>query len=189
MTLKELVRADVLKYCREANLKTFLSCLVKVHAFRYVLCLRLLRQYPNNKMLKIVVGGVKSYLSSRYSLYMGAHIPLGPGFVLGHGFSTIVDAERIGANVKIMQQVTIGRSVGGSRAGVPTIGNNVFVAAGAKIIGRVRIGNNVVIGANAVVTKDVPDGAIVGGVPAKILSYDGETQATLWCGDAKYMTW
>lgn len=51
----------------------------------------------------------------------------------------------------------------------PTIGDNVVVYAGAKIIGGVHIGNNVIIGANAVVTKDVPDNCVVAGVPARII--------------------
>lgn len=79
-----------------------------------------------------------------------------------------------------MQQVTIGSSRGGTHPGFPTIGNNVFIACGAKIIGNVKIGNNVIIGANAVVTKDIPDNAIVGGVPAKILNFEGETQTRYW---------
>lgn len=52
---------------------------------------------------------------------------------------------------------------------VPTVGDNVFISLGAKVIGKVRIGNNVTIAPNAVVTKDVPDNAVVGGIPAKII--------------------
>lgn len=52
-----------------------------------------------------------------------------------------------------------------------TIGDNVFISTGVKIIGGVTIGDNVVIGANSVVVKDIPSNAIVGGVPAKILKY------------------
>lgn len=83
-----------------------------------------------------------------------------------------------------MQQVTIGRSLGGRRSGIPTIGNNVFVAAGAKIIGNITIGDNVVIGANAVCVNDIPDNSIVGGVPARILNNEGKEHVKFWCEDA-----
>ena len=74
----------------------------------------------------------------------------------------------IGENCTICQQVTIGG--GNSRfPGVPVIGNNVYIAKGSIVMGGITIGNNVTIGANAVVTKPVPDNAIVAGVPAKIL--------------------
>ena len=53
----------------------------------------------------------------------------------------------------------------------PTIGNNVLLCPGCKVIGKVTIGDNVTVAPNAVVISDVPDNAIVGGVPAKILKY------------------
>ena len=54
----------------------------------------------------------------------------------------------------------------------PHIGDNVFVGGGAKIIGDIYIGNNVSIAPNAAVVKDVPDNAVVGGVPCKILKIE-----------------
>ena len=77
------------------------------------------------------------------------------------------DAE-IGDNCVVGQHVTVG---GGNNRypGVPKIGNNVYISHGAIVFGGITIGNNVTIGANAVVTKPVPDNAIVAGVPAKIL--------------------
>lgn len=76
---------------------------------------------------------------------------------------------KIGKNCTLHQFVTIG---GNGRGKAPIIGDNCFVGAGAVIIGDIKIGNNVTVGANAVVTKDVPDNATVGGVPAKILHYN-----------------
>jgi len=73
----------------------------------------------------------------------------------------------IGDNVTIAQCVTIGgRS---KKKNVPIIGNNVYIGAGAKILGDIIIGNNVIIGANSVVLIDVPDNSVVAGIPAKII--------------------
>lgn len=90
---------------------------------------------------------------------------IGGGLIIQHGFSTIINAKKIGENCHIYQQVTIGFN--GTEQ--PVIGNNVRICCGAKVIGGVNIGNNVVIGANAVVVKDVPDNVVVAGVPAKII--------------------
>ena len=65
--------------------------------------------------------------------------------------------------------------------GVPKIGNDVYIAKGAIVIGGISIGNNVTIGANAVVTKPVPDNAIVAGVPAKILRIKDEVERDVKC--------
>lgn len=97
---------------------------------------------------------------------------IGKGSYCGYGGIGVVihsDAE-IGSNCMIGQHVTIG---GGNSKypGVPKIGNNVYISHGAIVFGGITIGNNVTIGANAVVTKPVPDNAVVAGVPAKVLRY------------------
>ncbi|MEP2103749.1 MAG: hypothetical protein ABJP02_16580 [Parasphingorhabdus sp.] len=61
----------------------------------------------------------------------------------------------------------------GPNQGSPILGNGVFLAAGCKVIGKITIGNRAAVGANAVVTKPVPDDAVVGGIPARILSMNG----------------
>lgn len=96
------------------------------------------------------------------------------GFYIGHHGTIVVNGGTvIGRNVNISQGVTLGQANRGGHKGVPTIGDNVYIGPGAKIIGAVKVGNNVAIGANAVVTHDVPDNACVAGVPARIISMDG----------------
>lgn len=68
-------------------------------------------------------------------------------------------------------QVSFSNDIGAIHGkGAPTIGNNVVMYAGAKVVGKIKIGNNIVIGANAVVVEDVPDNAVVVGVSGKVVS-------------------
>src|SRR4030095_2942890 len=65
----------------------------------------------------------------------------------------------------------MGQATRGRRRGTPVIGRNVYIGPGAKIVGAVRVGDDVAIGANCVVTDDVPDHAVVAGIPGKVISF------------------
>ena len=91
---------------------------------------------------------------------------IGGGLIVQHGYGTIIAPRKIGKNCWVNQGVTIGYT---NDDDCPTLGDNVTVYAGAKILGDVHVGNNVVVAANAVVVKDVEDNCIVGGVPAKVI--------------------
>ena len=80
-----------------------------------------------------------------------------------------------GRNCNLSHQVTIGVSRRGARAGVPTIGDNVYIGPGAKIFGALSIGENAAVGANCVVTRDVPASGVVVGIPGQVISYEGST--------------
>lgn len=92
-----------------------------------------------------------------------------------HGLNGIIISRRskIGKNVTILQQVTIGTKVTSKMTDeelhAPFIGDNCYIGAGAKIIGDVKIGRNTLIGANAVVMSDVPDNHVAVGIPARII--------------------
>lgn len=92
---------------------------------------------------------------------------------LPHGLNGIIINPNcvIGRNAKIFHQVTLG-DYGRGEFDAPTIGDNVTIGAGAKIIGKIRIGNNVKIGAGAIVVDDVPDNATVVGPKARIITKD-----------------
>lgn len=91
---------------------------------------------------------------------------IGGGLIVQHGYGTIIAPRKIGKNCWVNQGVTIGYT---NDDDCPTVGDNVTVYSGAKILGNVHVGNNVVVGANAVVVKDVEDNCVVGGVPAKVI--------------------
>jgi|SRR4051812_515465 len=98
---------------------------------------------------------------------IGLETRFGSGLMLPHPNGVVIhENAAIGNDCMIMQQVTIGMIGDGE---VPTVGSNVYVGAGAKIIGRVNIGDGARIGANAVVVDDVPPGATAVGIPARLV--------------------
>lgn len=104
--------------------------------------------------------------SRGHQLYISARKGIGGGLYFQHGFSTIVFCNSMGSNCFINQQVTIGYD---GSTGIPTIGNDVRISAGAKVLGKITIGDDVYIGANAVVVKDIPAHSMVVGVPGKVI--------------------
>ncbi len=122
-------------------------------------------------------------LIARLSLFLngvdvspGARI--GPGLMIVHGVGLVIgDHTRIGADAMLLHQVTIGASKYERRSEMPRLGDNVFVAAGARLIGGIEIGDNVFIGANAVVTRDIPSNSRVTlDAPLKIEPQSGDSQ-------------
>ena len=132
---------------------------------------------------RLVLDPIYHLLNTLVHMAWGIEIPrratIGPGLYIGH-FGTIIVAPDavIGENCSLSQDVTIGISGRGARRGVPLIGDNVYIAPGARLFGRIRIGHNVKIGANAVVNRDVPDNAILVLDPGfRIVSFKGNRDA------------
>lgn len=95
---------------------------------------------------------------------------IGKGAYLVHpGFIRIGRMAHIGVNATILPMVLFGKKSPGIKDPDIYVGDNVYISTGVTVLGPVKIGNNVTIGAGAVVTKDIPDNAIVAGVPAKII--------------------
>jgi len=101
---------------------------------------------------------------------------IGPGLFIQHGENTFVTAESIGENCWIGRHVVIGYS---NETDYPTIGDNVRIYAGAKIIGKIKIGDNATIGLNTVITQDVAPHATMLGVPGKVVWVSNKPPAHL----------
>ena len=131
-----------------------------------------------NPILRAFYGSYCTRVQNRFC----AGIPMTAKFdrsvIFPHGISGIylsVEAK-IGSGTVIFQQVTIGSNslTGTNRPGAPKIGKNVYIGAGAKIIGGITIGDNVRIGANCVVFEDVPDNSTVVAARPRIITGRGE---------------
>lgn len=105
-------------------------------------------------------------------IHPGAKI--GRGFFIDHGMGVVIgETTEIGDNVTLYQGVTLGGTGKEKGKRHPTIGNNVIIATGAKVLGSISIGDNVKVGAGAVVIKPVPPNSTVVGVPGRVVVQDG----------------
>jgi len=106
-------------------------------------------------------------------IHPGAHI--GNGLFIDHAMGVVIgETTVIGTDVTLFQGVTLGGTGKETGKRHPTLGNNIVVGAGAKVLGNITIGDNSYIGANAVVIKDVPPNSTAVGVPARITKQDGK---------------
>lgn len=101
-----------------------------------------------------------------YGIEIGSDIELGDGVNFAHTLGTVIGGtSKVGARVKFMGNNTVGTA---KDNGCPVIEDDVVVGCGARILGPIRIGKGAFIGANAVVLDDVPAGAVVSGIPARV---------------------
>lgn len=119
-----------------------------------------------------LVNHVSRFLTGN-DIHPGAKI--GRNFFIDHGFVIIGETAEIGDNVTIYQNVTLGgtdpaNGIGGKRH--PTLSDGVIIGSGAQVLGPVVVGKRARVGANAVVTKDVPEGATMVGIPARQMLVD-----------------
>jgi serine O-acetyltransferase len=166
-----------------STLKRVLSC-ARTPGVHAVLVLRFgqwSRRRP--KLLRVLFDPLYVILNFLVQVLWGIEIPrstkVGPGLYIGHyGGITVSPVAVIGRDCNLSQNITIGVSGAGPKRGAPTIGDNVYIAPGARLFGKITIGNNVKVGANAVIHKDLPDNAIAVLDPGfKIISYAGNRPA------------
>ena len=103
-------------------------------------------------------------------------IEIHPGAIIGkrlfidHGMGVVIgESSKIGNDCTMYHDVTLGGTGKSNKKRHPSIGNNVLIGTGAKVLGPIKIGNNVKIGAGSVVLEDIPDNVTVVGVPGKII--------------------
>ena len=166
-----LIKSDLYRYCASSSFGSMLKIYLKVPGFRLSFWFRLA---SGNGFASKLANIIYTHYRYKFGIDLARETTVGPGLYIGH-FSGIVvtPGAVIGRNCNLSQNVTIGVPAVMSKNSYPVIGDNVYIGAGAVILGAVTIGDNSAIGANSVVTHDVPACSRVAGAPARILNNRG----------------
>lgn len=173
--LKEWIRLDFEAYKMKHPLAARFTYGENWELFAYMKNLRYLEYYTNkrqrpwDKVLKAYYWLQHRKKCKRMCIDISPN-SVGPGFHLQHrGFRIIQGNTKIGNNCEVLPMVLMGKKRPDSTDYHISIGHNCYISTGVTILGPVTIGDNVTIAAGAVVVTDIPDNAVVGGVPAKII--------------------
>jgi serine O-acetyltransferase len=165
-TLREDIRAV---FERDPAAVSLLEVILTYAGLHAILCHRL-----SHWLWRKRIPFIPRLLSQFCRLFTGIEIhpgaAIGKGFFIDHGMGVVIgETSEIGDNVTLFQGVTLGGT--GKERGKrhPTIGNNVVIGAGAKVLGAINIGDHVKIGANSVVLQDVPPYSTVVGIPGRVI--------------------
>lgn len=139
--------------------------------YRYGRWTRAIRPWLLSLPFKLAYRVLNVFVELVFGISVSTNSDIGPGLYIGH-FSSIFLHCNAGRNLSVGQDVTIGYKGAGKSTRFPTLGDDVYVGTGARILGDIRVGHGCVIGANTVVTKDVPDRTRVVGAAVRMTPLD-----------------
>lgn len=175
-SVKELINTDCFRYAGDDSLMTRMKQRYIQTGFRYTSVLRRAQSHPRG-LLHMWYRFRLLRISKKTGIQIGYSATIGAGLFIGHRGIVIVNGQtRMGSNINLSPGVVIGQENRGRRAGVPQLGNRVWIGSNAVIVGRIYIGNDVLIAPNAYVNFDVPDHSIVIGNPARIIHRENATE-------------
>lgn len=190
-----LVASDLHRYAGRTGPRAFLRHYLFTPGFKYSTVMRLCGYARRRRLTRYSIYLPLKALLLHYRYKYGIAIPdythVGPGLFINRFGNIMINGDAvIGANCNITHGAMLGQLNRGPRKGSPVLGDEVFLAAGCKVIGNIRLGDRAAVGANAVVTKDVPDDGVVGGIPAKLLSSAGSrgyiNKRIAWRADGRF---
>lgn len=172
-TLSAIVAKEVYKYTGKRGVK-YLRLAWRIPGFKFMLSSRLANRYSKFHPLGIISRYFYKKFFVKYGIQIPRSIKIGDGFLISHfGGIVINKAVVIGNDCTICQNINIGHSKRGKKAGAPVLGDRVYIGPNAVLIGNIKIGNDVLIAPQSFVTIDIPDNAVVAGNPAQIINLNG----------------
>lgn len=169
LKMNRIIKADLYRYYGLSGISGFIRGL-RIPGFRYTYLFRKVSQYKRYSLRWIFFNLLRTIYSHKYGFQIYEPTQIGEGFYIEHRGTIVINREvKIGKNCNIYHGVTIGRTQRGRLEGSPTIGDKVWIGAGAVIVGKITVGSNVLIAPNSFVNVDIPDYSLVLGNPCKII--------------------
>lgn len=176
MTLFQLLRADLARQHQLAGKTDSVSLwhvLIRVPHPRFFPIVLVRLSHSASKVGIPLLPQLLSYANIvLFGLDVASKCEIGPGLFLPHTSGTVIGASRIGNNVTIFQNVTLGAQVADMGWNIhlrPQIGNDVTLGAGCKVLGEIQIADGVTVGANAVVVDSIAPDSVAVGIPARVV--------------------
>lgn len=174
-----LIASDLYRYFGKTDLRTHVQGFIHVPGFRYSFFLRKAQYYwlkrgALNRLIYFLFKIFLNHYRFRYGFDFSVRTQIGPGLYLGHfGRVTVNPKAILGSNINLSPGVTIGETYRGRKAGVPVIGDGVWIGTNAVVVGGISVGRNVLVAPNTFLNFDVPENSVVTGNPASIISQKG----------------
>jgi serine O-acetyltransferase len=160
-------------YERDPAVKSALEVILCYPGFHAIIMHRIAHWFYSKRffLLARFISQLNRFFT-QIEIHPGAKI--GEGFFIDHGAGVVIgETAEIGDNVTLYQGVTLGGTGKEKGKRHPTVGNNVVISTGAKVLGSFKVGDNVRIGAGSVVLKEVPPDSTVVGVPGRVVKREG----------------
>lgn len=180
----ETIRADIERYYAYGYTRKLVFLLFEQHQIWAIICYRFGNYLSKNHLPLIVRFVLKAIyqlwwkqIQFSMGIYISGDATIGPGLYIGHFGQIFIGANSVlGASCNISQGVTLGLARRAGKWGAPQLGDRVYLAPGAKVIGPVFLADGVVVGANAVMSRDAPENSVWAGIPARVIGYSGSAE-------------
>lgn len=173
--MNRLIKADLFRY----DLHGFKGLLrgLLIPGFRYMFFFRKAGSCRVGSLSFFLYKFILRRFSYKYGFQIPPHTPIDEGFYIGHHGNIVINPNAvIGRNCSVAPGVTIGQDNRGDKAGVPVLGEKVWIGTNAVIVGGITIGDDVLIVPNSFVNFNVPSHSVVIGNPAKIIPRENATK-------------
>ena len=180
----DLIKSDINRLRRYGSKQSTLHLLLVTQGLWACVCYRVGNELERHRFPPLIRHLIKGFyhlwwksVEMSTGISISPDCTIGPGLYIGHFGQIILHPDVVmGRDCNLSQGVTLGLAERRGEWGVPSLGDRVYIAPGAKIVGPVRLASGTVVGANAVVLADTDENATVVGIPGRVVNHNGSGQ-------------